>query len=607
MMKRMLAILLAAVMVLSLVGCGQKSEDIPLLEDQVQEAAEEAQGIMSYQEIIQIADENHAPYTQSGAEAAMDLTPYAINDPALLTQAEIEALRTSRDVADGITLLQAQEDVDLFFRAWKYSYPAYYYMGEEVFVTAQAQVEAALEEYKDNLSGAELGNILYESMSFLQDDHSSINGKIPIEYENSLLYVAYLDNAQTFDKDENGYYQTFEGVRWYFSHADRSDITIVPTVLPSGKVVHCPQILVQKSESVSENHLFLSDGTTEKEIAVHWTLCENDPKFYDALNAPSQASVEVSEDILYLDQLTMDMSANDFDTYIQTAEQARNCRAIIFDLRHTGGGGHWQLVEWIKLLTGDTPTIYECELARNNALCSFKDHSGTTVPLGEETCQLTCHDGHRVANDIPLIILIDKSCGSAVEEALLYLKSVENSILIGANSKGCAISGSAQDYWLPHSGVTFGIGGFAKFQGEVRNIDGIGFEPDIWCEPTQAASSALKLLQYYGVLDAESIQPLYEQLLPPVDLRVVWHEHEVLPGQCFGDIVGENNFVDVVVDGSIVTDFTVVSEEPTKLGAERTKDGKVKLSKIDSFNGEMFPFTITYQGQDITFNCNDDT
>ena len=228
-------------------------------------------------------------------------------------------------------------------------------------------------------------------------------------------------------------------------------------------------------------------------------------------------------------------------------------------------------------------------------------------PLGEETCQLTCHDGHRVANDIPLIILIDKTCGSAVEEALLYLKSVENSILIGANSKGCAISGSAQDYWLPHSGVTFGIGGFAKFQGEVRNIDGIGFEPDIWCEPTQAASSALKLLQYYGVLDAESIQPLYEQLLPPVDLRVVWHEHEILPGQCFGDIVGENNFVDVVVDGSIVTDFTVVSEEPTKLGAERTKDGKVKLSKIDSFNGEMFPFTITYQGQDITFNCNDDT
>ena len=91
-MKRLISALLVVLMLLSLVGCGQ-------------ETAEEVQGISSYEELIGIADENRAPYIATNAKETLNIDQYAISDKALLTQKEIDVLRTERGIADKISLL----------------------------------------------------------------------------------------------------------------------------------------------------------------------------------------------------------------------------------------------------------------------------------------------------------------------------------------------------------------------------------------------------------------------------------------------------------------------------------------------------------------------
>ena len=55
--------------------------------------------------------------------------------------------------------------------------------------------------------------MLYKAMSFLRDAHSSINGKQPAGREAALKEMAYIDQSVTMDKDEKGYYQTYEDGR----------------------------------------------------------------------------------------------------------------------------------------------------------------------------------------------------------------------------------------------------------------------------------------------------------------------------------------------------------------------------------------------------------
>lgn len=605
-MKRLISTLLAVLMLLSLVGCGSSapSDDAqepsePIIEETI---AEDVHGL-SYDEILGVATENRAPYTASDAANKLNVEQYAISDKSLLTQEEMDALRTERGKADTVTEEQALNDIDLFFRTWKYVYPSYYFMGEDLFIVAREQATTAVRDHSGKLSGKVLGSILYDSMSFLQDDHSSIDGKSPTQYEEELHYLSFTDTKQPFDKDETGFYQTYEGVKWYYSSSSNANMRIEPTLLPTGKVAYCPLLLIPEAKAVETDTIILKNDEEEKSVQVRWDASENVAYFKD-----QQCEITTSKDIYYIDYFTMRTDIGDVDAFIQTANEAKEYKAVIFDLRHTQGYTHYQIIEWIKLFTGETPSINTAFLTRNNALRTLQNYEGfKAVSRGNEDCTTRYIDGRETHNKIPLIILTDKSCGSSVEEAANYLRTLENSIVIGGNTAGCAQGGSVQTYYLPHSGVPFAIGGFMQPEGELKNIDGIGYEPAIWCNPADALTSALLFLQNYGLADEESVQPLYNELQPPADLRVLWYGHEILPGQCFGDIAGENNYVDVIVDGNIVTDFSVTSEDSMKLGVERTKDGKVKLSKLSSFNGEMVPFTITYQGSSITFNCNDDT
>lgn len=559
---------------------------------------------LPFDEIVQIAAKNHAVYTSADAKKTMNIDRYAISDKALLTQDEMKALRTERTKTAVLSVEQAREDTDLFFRTWKYIYPSYYFIGEDLFTAAKEQVLSELTKRTGTLTGEEFGDILYASMAFLQDNHSSIDGKDPVSYEDELYYVSYLDNTQVFEKDKAGYYQTYNGVKWYFASSSNKNLRIEATLLKSGKVVYCPVILCSRSEQVATDRIALKNGGNTKEITIHWILDE-DVAYRGRID--SQCSVKTSGDIYYLDYLTMHSDVGDVNDFLRTAKEAKQYKAVIFDLRHTQGWEHWQIIEWIKAFTGKTPSISEAFLTRNNALRTLRNYEGFEyAAIGRENSKTWYRGGKETANKIPLIILTDKSVLSSIEEAMAYLQTIENTVVIGSNTRGCSQGGSVQTYYLPHSGVQFAIGGFMKFQGEVKNIDGIGYEPDVWCNPSEALTSALMFLQHYGLADEQSVQTLYKESTPPADLRVLWHGNEILPGQVFGVIPdhGDDNIL-VTVDGKQTSDFTVKSESPEIMRAEKVNGGKIRLTRVTPFGGKNIGFTITYDGKDYGFYGND--
>lgn len=110
MKKKGLALLMAAVMLWVMAGCG--ASDVYGKQEPVDKGLE-ADGFDSLESIVALAAENHKVYSEPNELSNVDLTPYAVNDTGLLTEEEMEALRTERSVKR-VSVEEATADADLF-------------------------------------------------------------------------------------------------------------------------------------------------------------------------------------------------------------------------------------------------------------------------------------------------------------------------------------------------------------------------------------------------------------------------------------------------------------------------------------------------------------
>lgn len=558
---------------------------------------------LDYETVLQIAAANHAPLTEKADPAALDMKAYYHADSGLLTQDEIEALRTERRKAKTMTKEEAMEDADLFFRTWKYAYSAYYFMGEELFENARAEVMKTLRRTKGNISGQNLGDMLYDSMRFLQDAHSTIDGRAPASEEASLRYEYYYDSSIVFSKDSKGFYLTAKDGKWYYQKSANRNLRIEPTLLKNGKVVYSPMLLIPVAKEKKTTTITLKKGSAVKKIKASWKKCK-DVQYFDKID--TQCKTESLGDIYYINYLTMHSDVGKVYDFLNTAYEAKKHKVVIFDLRYTKGWEHSQLLEWIQRFTGQKPAINETGLVRNNALRTLQNFGGfRRVSIGNESMWHKSNQGKLLKNDIPVIILTDKSVLSSVEAALTYLKTMENTIVIGSNTLGCQMGGSVQTYYLPHSGVPFAISGFAEFYGELKNIDGIGFEPDLWCEPEYALRAAVDFLKNNSFLTKEQAQTIKTKIDPiRYDIRVLLPGAKVKPTQCFGDIPDQPMTMTITADGKKISDYTVKSGDATRLEAKKLSDGRLQLRRLKPYE-ENVPFTISYKGVDYIFYTND--
>ena len=84
---------------------------------------------------------------------------------------------------------------------------------------------------------------------------------------------------------------------------------------------------------------------------------------------------------------------------------------------------------------------------------------------------------------------------------LNFLKAMDNVLVVGSNSAGFQLCGNVRGYSLPNSGVYFDFGTSLQFAFTTDNVDFVGYEPDVWCDPAYALEAALNLTLRYGLVD----------------------------------------------------------------------------------------------------------
>lgn len=534
---------------------------------------------------------------QTGGEGFGDFNKYVVNDPNtknILTQSEIDALRNAANPGKNkLPYKEAVSDVDLYFRALKYGYGAYYYFGgDAAFDAARKKVMNALAG-KDTITREQLIAVLQEAMQFCRDGHFSVEGMSPVDSDH-VRYEYYYCYDQVFSKDEKGYYKKKNGTKWYFdSFVKNPEARIEHTLLPTGEMVYSPVLFCPKSEVVKSETTMLKSGSRTMKESFSWTLSKAyaDRPFHN----DTWYNFAQQEGVTYISVRSFDKDSckDDLNShFVPEAAKAKGAKAIIFDIRCNGGGSDDFCRRWVKNFCGTEPETRQAFADRRNALNPYGD-----VPLGQEKFESDIVEGNFISNNIPMIVLVDDYCGSSGESMLNYLKSLGNAIVVGSNSAGAQIGGNVYTYHLPNSGIACSFGMGLSLYFNTQAVDGKGYEPDIWCNPKDAYGAVLKLLEREGYL-TESAGKELQRADEINDLTLIWMRDTICPDNGFGRIKDEE--LDVKCNGKVITDYEVQSNSKELL-AERLPDGKLHL-KATARIPDLY-FTITYKGKDYRFCC----
>ena len=510
----------------------------------------------------------------------------------LLTQDEITDLRNlSSETKEELSYAEAASDIELYFRTLRYAYGAYFYFGgEERFAQAEQEAMDAIKG-KKTVAGTELQDALKRSVAFVRDGHFGVNGS---SVDQPAVRYEYFYSDLYFSKDEKGYYKKIGDEKWYYASCTDPKARIEPTLTADGTVQYnlllfCPITQMQQNDQVR-----LENGKKRKSLAVTWTQQE---ALRSSPSRKQEFILQKEGGIAYIAIRNFDLNADQqvYRAYQDSAREVQDCKLLIYDLRANGGGADHYARNWVKNFTGTEPRVNEVYANRKSALPENFHH----VPIGAESFEYGKENGNFIANKIPVIVLMDDMCGSSGESALLFARCMDQVIVVGSNSGGDQICGNVSSYKLPQSGIPFSVPVSPNFKFDMNNVDGIGYEPDIWCNPKNALDAVFCLLVRSGYVDEAAVQKLKAK----IDLSAE-HEVSVVFDSCLvaeGDGFGSNNLdhdISILVDGKKTSAYQVRLEDPELASFRKNADGTLHLQKKKRGKCDLF---IEYQGTEHRF------
>ena len=302
-----------------------------------------------------------------------------------------------------------------------------------------------------------------------------------------------------------------DGEKWYVDSLSNKSSEMSPVLRANGSLGYAPTLLCHgKAGSSDTITLRNGDGVTRTDKIV-WKA--NESLLDDTWDRSSACYRYLEENgILYLSIRLFD-SRRFADTvlpeYAASGSKAKNCKLVIYDLRSNGGGDDRYARTWTKNFTG--AKAVEPKVASANRGSKLGNAAGYDwMSAGEFDGGFD--QGKWLANDIPVIVLMDSRCGSSGESALTFAKTMDNVIVIGSNSAGYQLCGNVYDYSLPRTGITACFGVSISLYGSMDNVDYKGYEPDLWCNPKTSLQSVLNMVERYDLGSAEGVAALRAQL-----------------------------------------------------------------------------------------------
>lgn len=405
------------------------------------------------------------------------------------TKAELDNLIKERELSD-VTALEASEDVEIFFRLLRTTYGGYHYFGgDDVFFPVRDIILSRLSEY-ESLSGEELGKLMTDSLSdIIVDGHFTICSNYFTEISDQFMYYVpglYFDDVGGLDSNYVKY-----------------------TIGPDGQLTHCFAAL-----SHDGSDLPADAALSGKQHSLEWKKADAYPLAQEQ-EKTGYKKTEVSG-LPVLESRILYALSEDTETYAQLEKLAqsgaeyRGLPVVVVDLRHNGGGDSYYARSFVEGFTGQAPQTkvayfekcsepYLRTLEINPAYAMVDPEWKAGYLENRGGWNWGCQDGLPLENSSIVFLLMDKNTGSSGEDFVRYLNTADNVICVGTNTAGVLQFGNVCEFFLPHSGLFLRMGSKISFYDYVGLSEGVGVQPDLWVNPTDALDAVVRLCGYYNL------------------------------------------------------------------------------------------------------------
>ncbi|MDD6188916.1 MAG: S41 family peptidase [Clostridiales bacterium] len=519
------------------------------------------------------------------------LSKYTVNDSAtadLLTDGEIRSLLESSAHQTTVSCAQAQSDVDLFFRMLHSAYCAYYYFGQDKFETAEKNVKEWVAQFS-TVNVSDLERKIADELSFARDAHA-IFGAAPDESSTRYEYF-YVKDLRLY-KGEDGYYKLDNGERWYLKTISDARVTVELTLMDDGELVYAPVLLVPRTEVKSCIIAYQNEAGKTRSETVSWT----ESQAYSGFQTRPDVKSFQAKGIQYISVRSfMGEYGIDLQDFINSGKEAQTAKAIIFDLRGNHGGNDGYGQSWMRSFIGKEARYTVAVGNRYSKLRAAAWNEGEGLAGQFVRYEQT---GTFLPNDIPIIVLVDDGCASSGESMLSFLKTMDNTIVIGTNSGGYQLCGNNISVTLPNTGIYAYFGVSLTFPFVMENVDRKGYDPDVWCSADTSLEAVLNMMVRYNVTDQAAADKVAEKAIVKYEnVTLKYGDAAVRPGETCGSGQGEYVLYPML-DGKVITDYTYTMSSNGVLTHSRAADDGIKVQVV---GGGYETITVTVHGVDYRF------
>ena len=427
-----------------------------------------------------------------------EASKYVVNnadDYDLVTNDDIKYLTSKIDSNGLVTKVDAIYEIDLLYRLLKSAYAPFYYFGDEAFINARDNTINWLNNQPEPINTKDLSDYVTGQYNFMLDGHSHVQQ--PMKFRNNVTYFTFYDDTKCFNKDENGFYQIIDDEKWYYTKTSDTDFNINLFLLENGDVVYCPIILSQKDPLSVEISLSNDKGETFTE-KIFWKKSKNYAQ--EPIHDDICYYLTSEDGVYYVSERSFesDLPKNKYEEFVNSAKELKKADVIICDLRSNGGGSQDYLDKWFSSFTGISNCLEllpEYFVGRSSKLAKAFDIDMYGNSRGFEKPYVSY--GKTIKDTIPMIVLVDNNNGSCGEQAMNYLKTLENTIVVGCNTGGYQLGGNTISLSLPKTQLSVQISTKMSFIGKIENVDGIGYKPDIYVNPSESLSAVINMINKY--------------------------------------------------------------------------------------------------------------
>jgi len=394
-------------------------------------------------------------------------------------------------------------DVEFFFNFIQTHYGAYiYFGGDDAFIPVRDTIINMIQNEDIQCKYVAAYLLSYQLRSVINDIHFEIEShRIASPYH---FYSSY----RRFNRTDNRFYCALSGL--YIDSLRLANAYLLPEVFrfsmdENGETFFYSMVIVQPHTNSPADyiHVLITYQNNAYEYVSLSLLNQYNRGWVHNVDLSRENNIPVLTMWAMGNYLAPDdarFGGAEALQFLSYADELAGEPIIIVDLRGNGGGNANLTFLWLYRFFGvHVPRNYLRIVSHpyHEYDESLFDYGAVWEKL-DNFHSINIQPSYEfVLSDTLFILLIDRDTASSAEDFANRLFSVENTLIIGQNSRGALLTGSYSN-WLftPITGIRFVLGPWFNIFPDGHFREGVGFAPDIWVHGC-ALTAALGMIEHH--------------------------------------------------------------------------------------------------------------